>query len=174
MSDLTLSLIIVLIIGAVVVPLFLFIGKRKKRKEQALADYCRERGYSFNRTREPLGVEIRVESDAFLLISKMEAAQRLNAPIGSSQWLKETTWTSSAGSDELPGFILGSVSAGGNWNALPDWMKDTVVQKLTGETGLVLDPARAQPIPINGKLGFLLLEERHAPQVPLCKGLCRC
>lgn len=159
MSELTLSIIIVLITAVAVVLLFLFIAKRKKRQEQALADYCRKRGYAFSRTKEPLGVEIRMESGAFLLVSKMTAAQRLNVPTGSSQWLKETTWTACAGRGKLPGFTLGSVSAGGDWNALPDWIRNTVVRKLAAETGLALDPARARPVRTKGKVGFLLFEE---------------
>lgn len=159
MSDITLSLIIILIAGAAAALVFLFVGKRKKKKEQALAYYCRERGYTFTRTKESIGVEIRVEGGTFLLVSKMTAAQRLNGPSGSSQWLRETTWTSNAGSCELPNFILGSISAGGDWDALPDWIRNAAIKKLISETGLMLDPARAQPVSTKGKARFLLFEE---------------
>jgi hypothetical protein len=159
MSDITLSLIIILIAAVVTALLFLFVGKRKKKKEQALADYCRARGYTFTRTKEALGVEVRVESDAFLLASSMKSPQRLNEPRGSSQWLKETTWTARGRSGELPGFILGSVSAGGDWGTLPDWIRNAAVQKLATETGLTLNPARARPVRTKGKARFLLFEE---------------
>lgn len=159
MSDITISLIIILIAGAAAALLFLFAGKRKKKKEQALADYCQEHGYTFTRTKEPLGVEVRVEGGTFLLVSRMTAAQRLNEPSGSSQWLKETTWTAHTGSGELPGFTLGSVSAGGDWGALPDWIRNAAVQKLATETGLALDPAQARPVHTKGKARFLLFEE---------------
>lgn len=159
MSDITLSIMIILIACVAIALIFLFTGKRKKKKEQALAYYCRERGYTFTRTKESLGVEIRVEGGTFLLVSKMTAAQRLNGPSGSSQWLKETTWTSNAGSCELPNFILGSISAGGDWDALPDWIRNAAIKKLISETGLMLDPARAQPVSTKGKARFLLFEK---------------
>lgn len=171
MSDITLSLMIILITSAAAALVFLFVGKRKKKKEQALTDYCRSRGYTFSRTKEALGVEVRVEGGTFLLVSKMTAAQRLNEPSGSSQWLKETTWTSSAESGELPGFTLGSVSTGGNWNELPDWIRNAAVQKLATETGLALDPARARPVCTKGKARFLLFEETPREGSAIQQGL---
>ncbi len=171
MSDITLSLIIILIAGAAAALLFLFVGKRKKKKEQALTDYCRSRGYTFSRTKEALGVEVRVEGGTFLLVSKMTAAQRVNEPSGSSQWMKETTWTARSGNGELPGFTLGSISAGGDWGALPDWIRNAAVQKLATETGLALDPAQARPVRTKGKVRFLLFEETPGEGSAVLQGL---
>lgn len=159
MSELTLSIVIILITGAAVAVVFLFIGNRKKKKEQALADFCRERGYAFSRTKEPLGVVVRVEGEAFSLTSKM-LAQRLDAQFGTSSWTKETVWMAKAVNGGLPGYTLGSVSAGGDWSALPAWIKDAAVKKLADETGLSLDPVRARAVCTKGKACFLLFEEK--------------
>lgn len=158
MTDLMISMVVAVCVGVVVIVVFAVTRARKQKNEQALAEYCQSRGYSYNKLEEPLRIELRIEGDSFSLTST-KASLRHEEQTGSASWDKKTVWTTRNGSNAWSSFILGSVPAAGNWERLPDWIKNAAVEKLMSESGIILQSENAQPLRITEKLTFLLFEQ---------------
>lgn len=158
MTDLMVSIIVVVCVGVVVIAIFAVIRARSNKNEQALAEYCQSRGYSYNKLREPLRTELRIEGALFSLTSIM-ASLRREEQTGSASWDKKTVWTTRGGNSARPSFTLGSVPAAENWERLPDWIKHAAMEKLMHESGIILQPGNVQPLHITGKSTFLLFEQ---------------
>lgn len=157
MADLTASIIVIACTGVAAALIFLLAGRRKQSKERALEDYCRANGYSCSIVREPLRVDRHVEGASFTLISSM-VSQRLDGDTGSDGWKKSTQLTVRCTRD-TPSFALGSVSAAGGWDRLPEWVKNAAVEKLANESGIRLCPGSARHLHTTGKSDFLLFEQ---------------
>jgi len=158
MTDLLISIVVVVCVGVFIIAIFAVIRARKQKSEQALAEYCQSRGYSYNKLSEPLRTELRIEGDSFSLTSTM-ASLRHEAQTGSASWDKKTVWMTRGGNSARPSFALGSIPAAENWERLPDWIKHAAVEKLMSESGLVLQSGNVQPLRITEKSTFLLFEQ---------------
>lgn len=158
MTDLLISIVVVVCVGVFIIAIFAVIRARKQKSEQALAEYCQSRGYSCNKLSEPLRTELRIEGDSFSLTSTM-ASLRHEAQTGSASWDKKTVWMTRGGNSARPSFALGSIPAAENWERLPDWIKHAAVEKLMSESGLVLQSGNVQPLRITEKSTFLLFEQ---------------
>ncbi len=158
MTDLMISIVVVICVGVFIIALFVVIRARRRKNEQALAEYCQSRGYSYNKLKEPLRTELRIEGDSFSLTSTM-VSLRHEEQTGSASWDKNTEWTTRGGNSVWPSFTLGSVSAAGEWERLPDWVKHAAIEKLMRESGIIFQSVNAQPLYISGKSTFLLFEQ---------------
>lgn len=158
MPDLMISIVVALCVGALILVIFAVVNVRKREKVQALAEYCKNKAYSFKQTKAALSEEISVQSETFLLVSTM-IGHRQEEATGSSAWEKKTVWKTRAKNSEWPSFILGSIPAAGDWDKLPDWMKLAALEKLMSENGIVLESEKAQTVKIDGKASYLLFEE---------------
>lgn len=155
MDNLGLTLIIVLgVLGFVILMISL---KRRKIKDAALVEYCNDKGYSYNKTKEQSLSTITITGDDFILKSTMAAQQ--NPASDETGWESNTRWTLTKTDTRRPAFALGSIPSNTDWDSLPDMVKKMAIQKLMSESGLVLDPDEAQLIDTTGKSTFLLFEE---------------
>jgi len=158
MTDLMISIVVVVCVGVFIIAIFAVIRARRQKNEQALAEYCQSRGYSYNKLREPLRVELRIEGDSFSLTSIM-ASLRHEEQTGSASWDKKTVWATRGGNSAWSSFTLGSIPATGNWEQLPDWIKHAAMEKLMHESGIILQTGNVQPLHITGKSTYLLFEQ---------------
>ncbi len=157
MDDIKLTLIIILVIG-IVAAVFLFVYlKNKEIKDDELAEYCNNKGYSFNRTKDPALSTLNVEGDNFSLISIMKPLR--NPALEEATYELNTKWSMKKTSGKEPAFALGSIPGNERWDMLPDLVKRMAIQKLAEESGLTLDPVKAQVVETTGKSTFLLFEE---------------
>ena len=158
MSDLTLSLIVVALTGALILPIFILISRHRQAKEKEIEAYCREHGYVFSKRREPLGSFVTVEGPGFLLESKM-VAHRQEEVTGSSSWEIETLWTARGLNGTLPTFILGSVSAAADWHSMPDMIRNAAAQKLLSAADGSFKPDSGRLVHKSKTMAFLMFEE---------------
>lgn len=158
MTDLMVSIIVIVCVGVIIIAVFAASHARKQKSEQALAEYCQSRGYSYNKLKEPLRVEIRIEGASFSLTSIMVSV-RHDAQTGSGSWDKKTVFTTRDENSARPSFMLGSVSSAGDWEQLPDWVRHATIEKLMQEKGIAFQPGNVQPLHITEKSTFLLLEQ---------------
>ncbi len=176
MNDIAVSIIVIVCACALIAAVLALVRRRKQVQEKALADYCRSRGYRYSKVKESLRVEQNIESDSFVLTSTMTSV-RHEEQTGSSSWEKKTVWSSRGDGAELPFFALGSVSAAGEWESLPGWIKNAAIEKLTLESGIDLRRAHVTPVRADEKTGFLLFEQIPGESgdivnkiIPLLKG----
>lgn len=158
MPDLMVTAVVIICTGVLIVALFLAVRARRQKKERALAEFCRSRGYSYNKVKEPLRAALNIEGDSFSLTSTM-LSLRQEAETGSASWEKKTVWTSRFEDAYRPPFVLGSISAAGNWDRMPDWIKNAAVDKLMSESGMHFRAENARPLHTTGKSAFLLFEQ---------------
>ena len=158
MTDLMISIVVVVCIGVFIIAIFAAISARKRKSEQALAEYCQSQGYSFNKLREPLRTELRIEGDSFLLTSIM-ASLHHEGQTGSASWHKKTVWMTRGENSAWSSFTLGSVPAAGSWEQLPDWIKHAVIEEFMRESGIVFQAENVQPLYVTEKSSFLLFEQ---------------
>lgn len=167
MSDLLITLLVILGTGVLVLAIFYLTGAKRKEREKKLAEYCRDQGYVFSKVREPSQKEYIIKGDTFSFASTMTLLQYDSDP-GNESWGKETIW-SAAGSDKnRPIYALGSVPAG-SWAVLPDLVKRAAIEKLRGETRLSVDLSNVKYLEPGGETAFLLFEERPGDGSALLK-----
>ena len=158
MPDPMVTAVVIICTGALIVAIFLAVRARRQKKERALAEFCQSRGYSYNKVKEPLLTALNIEGDSFSMTSTM-LSLRQEAETGSASWEKKTVWTSRVEDAYRPSFVLGSISAAGNWDRMPGWIKKAAVDKLMSESGLHFRAENARPLDTAGKSAFLLFEQ---------------
>lgn len=157
MADIALSLVIVALTGAVILLIFIMVGRRRKAADKEVDTYCRERGYACSRSSFALGKELIIRGEGFTLKSKM-VSHRQEETTGSSAWEKETIWETRGPGGPWPDFILGSVSASPDWQSMPDLIRNTATQRLNRQTGSTYASSQGRIICRNKSIAFLLFE----------------
>lgn len=158
MSDLLISVLVILGTGVLVVAIFYLVGAKKKEREKRLAEYCRDHGYTFTKIREPSKREYLIKGETFSFSSTM-ALHHYDSGSETDSWAKETIWSAAIGDSNRSTYTLGTVPAG-NWAALPDLLKRAAIDRLSHETGLRLEASNVKPLEVAANTTFLLFEKR--------------
>lgn len=166
MSDLVITALVILGTGVLVVSIFYLVGAKKKERENKLAEYCRDHGYTFSKVKEPLKKEYLIKGEIFSFTSTM-ALHHYDSASENDSWAKETIW-SAAGDSNRPTYALGTVPAG-SWAALPDLLKRATIDRLSHETGLRLEPSNVNLLEVAANSTFLLFEKRPGESKTILK-----
>ncbi len=159
MSDLLISVLVILGTGVLVVAIFYLVGAKKKEREKRLAEYCRDHGYTFSKIREPSKREYLIKSETFSFSSTM-SLHHYDSGSETDSWAKETIWSAAVGDSNRPTYALGTVLAG-NWAALPDLLKRAALDRLSYETGLRLEASNVKPLEVAGEAtSFIIFEKK--------------
>ena len=157
MSDIMLSLTVIVCTGVLIGFIFVAVGINKKKKEQILLSYCNSHGYTFTSKKEALEKEITIEGDTFVLTSRMTSV-RQEENTGSSAWDKNTFWVSKGKQFDCSPFVIGTVATSLEWERMPEWMKNAATQKVILEFGVGND-AIPKAISINDKMSLMTFEK---------------
>lgn len=172
MSELLITVLVVLGTGLLVVAIFYLTGAKKKEREKKLAEYCRDRGYTFFKTNEPTKKEYIIKGDNFSFTTTL-ALLHHDAGSDNDSWGRETVWNAATGDINRPSFALGSIPAG-SWELLPDLIKRAAVDRLSHETGLQLEISKAKVLEVEGETTFLLFENKPGEGKTISKRIGPC
>lgn len=136
-NDWLVSLMVIAAAAIVVALVFLLWRRRDHQREENLADYCKQRGCLYQTEHLPLGVRNHFQGDGWQVVSEQIHHQN-TAETGSSGVSRSTVWAS----DEPVGvqFVLGYAPSAGSIGKLPEWMRQTVLAKVSQEFGIAIAP----------------------------------
>jgi hypothetical protein len=110
MDDIVVSLIIVVITAAGIIALFVYLGQKKKHKQQALEQAAKENGWLLERVEKPLlsgyRVSGRMMEGNWTLEALAKASSNESGP-GSSEVSKTTEWVTTDLTNEKGAFVFG-------------------------------------------------------------------
>lgn len=152
-NELIVSVIVVSAVAAVAALVF-FLWKRLDRlRQKALALYCERRGYRFQVKTHPLGVCIQFQGDGWQVVSERRH-HRNEAEAGSSGLLRSTVWNGDGA--VAPPFVLGYAPSAGGIGALPEWMRQAMLAKVSEEFGVAIAPGEPYRLLTIGGVPYLL------------------
>ncbi len=111
MSDLAVSLLVVLLACLAAVIVFFVSADRRKKRDAALADYCQSKGYDLSHERGPLKEALLIKGPGFTLDAARESRSN------EDRWHRHTLLTCQRALGGEP-FVLGSVPNVGGMAAL--------------------------------------------------------
>lgn len=119
MNDLTLTLLVILVTGLLVIIIFVLSRRNRSAKEKALAQMALERGWKLEVVREPLKYGQRIRHKNWVIELMTESTGRSSSTTGSSHVTATTTWRAPGrGSTLLIGPRYSQVDLGGLGEAL--------------------------------------------------------
>ncbi|MBW6473768.1 MAG: hypothetical protein K0B14_11620 [Anaerolineaceae bacterium] len=119
MNDITLSILVILATGLLVILIFVLVRRNRFAKEKALAQMALERGWKLEVVREPLKYGQRIRHKEWVIELMTESTGRSSSTTGSSHVTATTTWRAPGrGSTLLIGPRYSQVNLGGLGEAL--------------------------------------------------------
>lgn len=158
MSDLAITIIIILCTGVLVFMIFSFTSSKKRRMENELKEYCNSHGYTYSRKDGNLRKEVIIEGDMFLLTSILTMTPDFSES-DSQAHNQKTVWSTDKSNGAWPAFALGSISIAGNWADFSDSIKNSAIEMLMMETGQNFDTTNVRQVDSLGGKTYLLFEQ---------------
>ncbi len=170
MSDIALSVCVVLGAAVLAGGLLLWTRRVARGREEELAAYCRGRGYRLEVQKEPTARRITIEADGWRLVSSRRAVQNESSS-GSSGWQCETEWVCEADNPLRQTFALQVASGTMDVGRLPEWLREGALRALRiwlGTAAAGLSSIRTAFCE-NGRCGTVFEMQAHAADASLEK-----
>ena len=163
MSDALAGLVVAAVTAAAVGGIFLWAGRSRRRRIEALQELCRRRGWRYEPLGGPLRHGHRIAGDGWACEAVSRSSGREAGP-GSSDWDHLTLWTAPGADPGRGTFILG-LAAGGT-NILPR-LNPELLSRLLGP-----EAAGMRPYPAGARLEphFVLLAREAPPAMGFLDG----
>lgn len=163
MTDLSLSLLVLFGAAALAGAILLFARRAARKREEALAAYCAERGFRLEITREPNARSVCVFTDDWRLTGSMRASANA-AQTGSSEWERKTEWICTRQNPLRPVFALQVSGGGTDLERLPDWVRGAALAAMRSWLGDSLKSLSSVRTAFceNGRCGVLFESESRS------------